>query len=105
MNERVGVPILGKPSKFIFSKVIDFDFSSMYPNITISHNIGTVPMIGKLQLDGFAHLNRDPNNTFYDQGKVFVEDLLTQDYSFIGNTYFGLPKGEDILKEIGEEYD
>ena len=62
-------------------------------------------MIGKLQVDGFAHLNRDPSNTFYDQGKVFIEDLLTQDYSFIGNTYFGLPKGEDILKEIGEEYD
>ena len=105
LNERVGVPILGRPSKYIFSKVIDFDFSSMYPNITISHNIGTVPMIGKLQVDGFAHLNRDPSNTFYDQGKVFIEDLLTQDYSFIGNTYFGLPKGEDILKEIGEEYD
>lgn len=103
LNERVGVPILGKPSKYIFSKVIDFDFSSMYPNITISHNIGTVPMIGKVILEGFEHLNRNPDNKFYDQGKMFIEDYLSKDYSFIGNTYFNLPTGEELLEEFSKE--
>ena len=102
LNEKVGVEILGRPSKFIFSRVIDYDFSSMYPNITITHNIGTVPMIGKIQLEGFGQYNTDPDNVFYDEGQVFLEDYLSKDYSFIGNRYFGLPTGEELIKEFGQ---
>ena len=102
LNEKVGVEILGRPSKFIFSRVIDYDFSSMYPNITITHNIGTVPMIGKIKLEGFGQYNTDPDNVFYDEGQVFLEDYLSKDYSFIGNRYFGLPTGEDLIKEFGQ---
>lgn len=100
LNARVGIEILGVKSKFIFSKVIDLDFSSMYPNIIISNNIGTIPMIGKVILDGFAHLNLDPTNNFYDQGKMFIEDYLSYDYSFIGKTYFNLPTAEEIIRGI-----
>ena len=102
LNEKVGVEILGRPSKFIFSRVIDYDFSSMYPNITITHNIGTVPMIGKIKLEGFGQYNTDPDNAFYDEGQVFLEDYLSKDYSFIGNRYFGLPTGEELIKEFGQ---
>lgn len=102
LNEKVGVEILGRPSKFIFSRVIDYDFSSMYPNITITHNIGTVPMIGKIKLEGFGQYNTDPDNVFYDEGQVFLEDYLSKDYSFIGNRYFGLPTGEELIKEFGQ---
>jgi hypothetical protein len=31
---------------------------------------------------------------------MFVEALLSKDYSFIGNSYFNLPKGEDIINDI-----
>ena len=102
MNEKVGVSILGRPSKYIFSRVIDYDFSSMYPNITITHNIGTVPMIGKLKLEGFGQYNPDPTNEWYDEGKIFIEDYLSCDYSFLGNRYFNLPTGEELIKEFAK---
>lgn len=102
LNEKVGVSILGRPSKYIFSRVIDYDFSSMYPNITITHNIGTVPMIGKLKLEGFGQYNPDPTNEWYDEGKIFIEDYLSCDYSFLGNRYFNLPTGEELIKEFAK---
>lgn len=34
---------------------------------------------------------------------MFIEALLSKDYNFIGNTYFNLPKAEDIIKEIEKE--
>jgi hypothetical protein len=62
-------------------------------------------MIGKLRLSGFAHLNPDPTDILYDEGKAFVEALLTKDYSFIGKTYFNLPNVEDILKDLDGLYE
>ena len=59
-------------------------------------------MIGKIKLEGFGQYNTDPDNVFYDEGQVFLEDYLSKDYSFIGNRYFGLPTGEELIKEFGQ---
>ena len=72
----------------------------MYPSIIISHNIGTETMIGKLILDGFGKYNPDPTDTLYDQGKFFIEDYLTYDYTYLGNRYFNLPDTVSILKDL-----
>ena len=72
----------------------------MYPAILQSHNIDPETMIGKLILEGFEHLNTDPNDELYDQGKMFVESLLTKDYSYIGNTYFNLPTTEELIDKL-----
>lgn len=61
-------------------------------------------MIGKLVLDGFGHLNPDPTDILYDQGRNFIEALLSKDYSFIGKTYFNLPDYEECIKELDEMY-
>lgn len=103
LNDYVGTEIFGKPSKWIFTNVVDFDMNSMYPYITCAHNIGHESLIGKIILDGFDHLDIDPTNKIYDGGKMFIEALLSKDYNFIGNTYFNLPKAEDIIKEIEKE--
>ena len=100
LNSHVGMTIFGKPSKFVFKDVIDLDFSNMYPAILQSHNIDPETMIGKLILEGFEHLNTDPNDELYDQGKMFVESLLTKDYSYIGNTYFNLPTTEELIDKL-----
>jgi len=76
----------------------------MYPSIIISHNIGTETMIGKLILEGFDKYNPDPTDDLYDQGKHFIEDYLTYDYSFLCNRYFNLPTTEDILKDLEVNY-
>ena len=100
LNDYVGIPIFGKRSKFIFKNVIDYDFTAHYPMITISHNINQETMIGKIVVSGFEFLNPDTTDVLYDQGKAFVETLLTKDYGFIGNTYFDLPTTENILNKI-----
>ena len=82
---------------------MEYKGSSMYPFAYIAHNIGHETMIGKIQLDGFDHLNWDPTDNIYDGGKMFVEALLSKDYSYIGNSYFNLPKGEDIINDIMKE--
>ena len=61
-------------------------------------------MIGKLVLDGFGHLNPDPTDIIYDQGRTFIEALLSKDYSYIGTTYFNLPGIEECVKELDELY-
>ena len=102
LNDYVGIKLFGRPSKFIFKHVIDYDFTSHYPIITGSHNINQETMIGKIILDGYESLNPDPNDVLYDQGKMFIEALLSRDYSFIGNTYFNLPTTEDLLRDLEE---
>ena len=72
----------------------------MYPSIIISHNIGTETMIGKVILEGFSQYNPDPTDILYDEGKMFIEDVLTYDYGFLGNRYFNLPTTEDLLSEL-----
>lgn len=106
LNDYVGKEIFGRQSRWIFEHVVDMDASSMYPNIYIAHNIGQETMIGKLVLDGFENLEhpQDPSESkIYDGGKMFIEALLTKDYSFIGENYFNLPKVEDIIAEIESE--
>ena len=86
--------------------LIEDNGSSMYPLAYIAHNHGQETMIGKIELDGFDHLNWDPVDTkLYDGGKMFIEALLSKDYSFIGNTYFGLPTGEELINELSERKD
>lgn len=103
LNDYAGIPIFGKPSKFIFADVIDFDFKSMYPSIIRSHNINPETMIGKVLLEGFDYLNLDPTDKLYDQGKVFIETYLSHDWGFLGKTYFNLPSIEDLVHEVEHE--
>ena len=57
-------------------------------------------MIGKIIVDGFKHLNPDPSDILYDEGKAFIEAVLSKDYTFVAHTYFNLPDAEELLKEI-----
>ena len=73
----------------------------MYPFIYIAHNMGHESMIGKLLIEGFEDLNWDPTDNIYDAGKMFIEAVLSKDYSYIGKSYFGLPSGEELIEMIG----
>lgn len=73
--------------------------SSLYPSIIISNNIGQNPLIGKLIIKKkFENLNQDLDNEFYDPAKELFEDWATQDYSKIGNRWFGLPETDELIK-------
>lgn len=75
--------------------------SSLYPFTIISHNIGQLPLVGKVVLkDRFLELNQDTNNRYYDASKELFEDLETKNYSITGKKWFGLPTTEEILEEM-----
>lgn len=103
-NSYEGITFFGKQSMFIFDNVIDFDFSSLYPSIIISNNIGQNPLIGKVVLkQKMKHLNPDPTNAKYDPAKEFFEDISTLNYAKIGNRWFNLPTIEEVLREMEAE--
>ena len=87
LNEFEGLEIFGKRSMFYFGNCIDFDFSSMYPNIMIVFNIFAVCMIGKL------YIEHDERFKTYDKdgGKEFVEDFIAENASHLGQKWLGLP--------------
>ena len=106
-NDRVGDFLYGRQSKYVFSYVIDFDFSSLYPSIIIANNIGQNPLVGKLVLkaEDWKHINQDPTNVYFDPAKDLFDDLSTKNYSQVGNKWFNLPKFEDVLKAVENEYE
>lgn len=102
-NCHEGMMIYGERSKFVFNNVIDFDFSSLYPSIIISHNIGQNPLIGKIIMeDDFRELNGDPDDERYDPAKELFEDFESQNYSKLGERWLNLPSTEKLLKIMEE---
>ena len=96
----VGVEIYGTHSRYIHDDVIDMDFSSMYPSINISHNIGVRSMIGKLILPNFDHINQDLDNVRFDAGREFCEDYITGDRTTLGIKYFNLPTTMQLVDDF-----
>ena len=68
----------------------------MYPNAICSFNIFATTMIGKLFIDGGDKLKTYDE----DAGKEFVEDMIANNVVFMGTKWFGLPKYEDLTKEV-----
>lgn len=123
LNDYTGTIIFGRPSKYVFQYVVDFDYSSMYPNIIITFNMAPNTLIGKL------FVNENPNDLIKkinnikiddlevdededeedvgviidDMGKEFIDNFLTGDIASTGAKWFNLPKIEDILKRVEKE--
>lgn len=133
-NDYCGMEIFGLHSKYVFTNVIDFDFSSLYPSIIITFNIAPNCLIGKLIInESVSDLvtrmvkamdkanNPDKNDEdelvekdefdddeqvnveYKDDGGEFIEDLITNNISLVGNKWFNLPNLEDIIKELEDE--
>ena len=76
---------------------MEHQVSSLYPFIIIANNIGRQPLVGKVIMkDKWLHLNQDPTNLRYDPAKEFFEDLMTKNYSKMGNRWFDLPQTEEL---------
>ena len=99
LNAHNGVEILGKKSNAYFKYVCDLDYSSMYPNIKISSNIGAHTQYGRLIIEKQLIKDENPdNNPKFIRGGKFIEDLETCDGFKIGE-WMGLPLTYDIIKE------
>lgn len=96
----IGMNLYGYRSQLIHNDVIDFDFSSMYPNAISSHNIGVISLIGKVIIKDFAYLNPDKTNLKYDQGREFIDEYTCADRTKLCSRYFNLPTCETLIKNF-----
>lgn len=125
LNDHVGTIIFGRPSKYVFEYVVDFDFSAMYPNIIITFNMAPNTLIGKLfveenpndliqkinslKVSDLQDINDEDDEdedigvVIDDMGKDFIDNLLTGDIGSTGAKWFNLPKIDDILERVKKE--
>ncbi len=107
LNGYNGIEIFGAKSKYIYKNVVDFDFSSMYPNIIATINISRTSMIGKLIIDsGIEDVYKVYQNieNVSDKGHSFMEEYLTGHFITLGKRWFNLPGTEDLIKEFIKEF-
>lgn len=103
LNAANGIYLHGKRSRFVFENVVDFDFSSLYPSIIITFNIGANTQFFKLVLDksDFFKIEADSD---YDAGGEFLDDLQTRDWMYVGYKWFNLPPIEQVLNDISVHF-
>lgn len=105
-SDKNGMTINGVKNKYVRKYVIDFDYSSLYPSIKISHNIAPHTLVGKIQLkekiyDRYTafEMNNEKGD-MYDSGKDFVENMLCQNPVMTGVRWFNLPNTMEILEKV-----
>lgn len=100
LNEANGLRIFDHASKYLYGLIIDFDFSSMYPNMIVSFNIFATTMIGKLIIPDYT-----PAKTYdEDMGKEYIEDIISGDPIFIGEKWHHLSPIETIAERLRLKY-
>lgn len=106
LNSNTGVVIFGKSSMYVYDYVTDEDFSSMYPSVIIAFNISGATLIGKLILDipidKIKHYYEvsDKDVKQWDAGREFVENYICGNPGLVGNIWFNLPTGEDLVEKF-----
>ena len=100
LNMENGIEIFGAISRFLYKFVIDFDFSSMYPNSIVAFNIFATTLIGKLYVLGVELKN--PYDK--DMGKEYIEDIIAGDMNHIGAKWHNLSPIEKLAQKIKSAY-
>lgn len=108
-----GLVIIGKSkSRTLFTIVVDYDFTSLYPSIIKLFNIYKKTMIGQIRMDN-TNISKEElrviegleDDEVYNRGSKFIEDLETKESIFIGNRWLGLPNFEEMVNLVGEQLD
>jgi DNA polymerase elongation subunit (family B) len=101
LNGHNGMEINGRQSKYIYENVIDYDFSSMYPNIICSFNIFTSTQYGRLLIPDKVYDGENPlKQGNYDRGGEFMDNYHTHDFIQTGTRWFNLPSIENMIYDI-----
>jgi len=83
LNLHLGMKVNGKPSMYLFEKVIDFDLTSLYPSIILAFNVDVTTQLGQIKSE------------FYNIPELF-DDIVSQDNINIAHKYFHLPNVEEM---------
>lgn len=105
LNGYNGIEIMGSPSKYVYRNVVDFDFSSMYPNEIVTFNISRNSMIGKLIFnDRVDTFNPGIDEETTDLGHQFLEDYLTNHPITVGKRWLNLPGTAQFVEDFSSKF-
>lgn len=105
-----GMVVLGVKTPFLRKYVVDFDYSSLYPSIKMTHNIGPHTLVGKIILkervyDRYTyHEMNNEKGDVYDSGKDFLENILCNKPVMTGVRWFNLPNMMEIMEMCAERF-
>lgn len=89
----------------IAENLCDFDYKALYPSTAIQNNMGPNTQIGKVLIDKPVHKYENPfDNTFYDRGGQFLEDLTSDDVLEFTKRWFGFASYRELIDDIIEFY-
>ena len=89
-----GIMVGGAPSDRIFDDVVDFDASSMYPNIILAFAIDTTGQVGRIVLP-----LEDGTET---DASLLMEAWASGDMVEVGRQWLGMPGLDDLLEMLAE---
>jgi DNA polymerase elongation subunit (family B) len=103
LNEANGVVLFGKPSKFMYKIIIDFDFAAMYPNAKIKFNICEHGQYFRLIILTPTLDNENPlSDLKFMRGGKFVDDLGVRDWSKMAR-HFNIPEASTLMEEFAKK--
>ena len=83
-------------------------FSSLYPSIIITFNIGPNCLVGKLIIKDKKIADRynfkEIAEGKYDAGKDFMEAILSENVLMTGVRWFNLPNTETLINEFESRF-
>lgn len=87
----------------IFDLLMDYDYASLYPNLTIQFNIAANTQIGMVTIPEKVHnLENRRHNEQWQRAGAFFEDFHTHNWIIVGSKWFALPGIMQMYKEIME---
>ena len=119
MNDNVGMYILGRRSKNIFSNIIDCDMTSFYPANKISSNMDSGTLIYKAELNNREFMsgecgNRSLNTTYQEKDKngnlrnlditgEVINTYVSGNILTFGYNYLNFPSIPELFKAVTKE--
>ena len=83
----------------------DFDYTSLYPSITLEHNMAPNTIQGKLIINHKIYDLENPFNfEFYERGGNFLDDLNNGNYIEFCCRWFNLPSYKELVHFIRDHY-
>ena len=90
----------------IFRNGVDFDFSSMYPNITAQFNIIATALIARINIPEQIQAVENPlGMDFYVREGQYIEDLSCKNYIDFCERWLNLAGFSDLLDDVREYID
>ncbi|WP_304576746.1 hypothetical protein [Romboutsia ilealis] len=87
---------------------MNITFSSLYPSIIITFNIGPNCLVGKLIIKDKKIADRynfkEIAEGKYDAGKDFMEAVLSENVLMTGVRWFNLPNTETLIEEFETKF-